>query len=122
MASVQDQVAFNREEGVARDQHQQALTQAASAFDAAQQEAQAKWTARVVAARAAFEEVKGEPEREDYDSIRRELEAATGTAPDIEEARWLLSLDVAEADKAFNEAINAARQKMLTPSNPRARG
>lgn len=116
---VQDRVTFERAISIAQDQHQEAIRQARSTFDAACQQAQVDWTARVATATARFDEVKGREPDEGFDVIKRELDEATGTNPDIEGARAQLGREVKVADAALNEALAEARAKLLTPPNGR---
>jgi hypothetical protein len=112
-------ITFERAISTAQNQHQEAIWQARSAFDAACLQAQAAWTSRVAAAKAALDEVKGQEQGDGYDPIKREFDEATSTSPDLEPAREQLGRDVEAADQALNQALAAAREKLATAPSER---
>jgi hypothetical protein len=121
MATITDRTEFDHAVTQARHAHQLAIKKAQSDFESAHQRRLRKWRERVVAAKAQFDALKSLPDpSEEFGAIKQEYEAASSTAPDLEGPRKRLGKDVQAADEALNEAINAARQKLLTPSNPRA--
>lgn len=114
MATIADQVSFERTVAAAHARHQEAIRAATSAFDAACLTAQTRWRERLVKAKASFDVLKSEPEVGDgFEDIRREFDEAWSATPDIEAARQQLGSDVAEADTALVEALAEARGKLI---------
>lgn len=105
MATIADQMSFEREVAAAHARHQEAIKAATSAFDAACHTAQMKWRERLANAKAMFDVEKGEPEPGDgFEAVRREFDEARRSTPDTEPARQKLADDIAAAEAALNEA------------------
>jgi hypothetical protein len=115
LATVQDQVTFERETSIACNEYQEAIRQARSTYDAAHQRRLRMWRERVAVAKEAYDAVKSLSDcGPDFAAIKQEYEAASSTAPDLEGPRKRLGKDVAEADAALNAALAAAREKLAT--------
>jgi hypothetical protein len=106
MATYKDQIEFEGTVALARAAHQESLKSAQSNFEARRDEAQRAAQDRLVAARQAVADVGDDAARE---ALNRAFDQPDWSL----EARRQHDTEVQAADRALNEALEAARRKLL---------
>jgi hypothetical protein len=105
MATWKDQVTYEGEVLAARNAHQNAIAAAQSAFEAAREECQRKAQDRLIAARQAVADVGDDAARE---ALHRAFDQPDWSL----EAHKQHNAEVQAADRALNEALEAARRTL----------